>query len=328
MSSAVTNNLSPRSSPGLSKEKIQQIIAAVGSKKADTGDQMETTEYNWRQPHYFSSEQRSKLDNFAKESASRISKKFASLYNTDFDVTIASVTEHFADEFLNQSSPHDQNSYYLAFSTDKEEPCGLVCIPQQAALAWTTQLLGDAQSEENSDRDLSQLEESLLLDIASALVEALSGSCETCDFHPAGNVTKKQLPLETAGSEELCKITFNVKKPDSESGSEAYFLILCDKLKPVVGGNAQADNIFSAQDISKATLGHIQQLPVSVTAQLASIVCTFEEIMNLGVDDILLLDKKVDEPVELIVADKTLFRGRPAKSAGKYAVIITELCDT
>ncbi len=46
--------------------------------------------------------------------------------------------------------------------------------------------------------------------------------------------------------------------------------------------------------------------------------------MSLGVGDILLLDKKTDEPVELVVEDRVLFRGRPARSGGKYAVVITE----
>ena len=41
------------------------------------------------------------------------------------------------------------------------------------------------------------------------------------------------------------------------------------------------------------------------------------------------IDKRIEEPVELIVNGRTVLRGRPAKSAGKYAVVITELsCDT
>jgi len=47
------------------------------------------------------------------------------------------------------------------------------------------------------------------------------------------------------------------------------------------------------------------------------------------VGDILLLDKKVNESIELVVSGQIAFRGRPAKSAGKHAVVITGLsCDT
>ncbi len=65
-------------------------------------------------------------------------------------------------------------------------------------------------------------------------------------------------------------------------------------------------------------------MPVYITAQLASTVFTLKEIMSLEVGDILLLDKKVNEPIELITSGKTALLGRPAKLAGKFAVVITE----
>jgi flagellar motor switch protein FliM len=51
-------------------------------------------------------------------------------------------------------------------------------------------------------------------------------------------------------------------------------------------------------------------------------------MMSLHVDDVLLLDKRLNEPVELIIEGQTIFRGQPAKSDGNHAVVITELCST
>ncbi len=101
--------------------------------------------------------------------------------------------------------------------------------------------------------------------------------------------------------------------------------MLCDKLQTVVGKTAQADSKLSIGDISKAIRSHLEEMPVSVTAKLASAQLTFEQIASLQTDDILLLDSKVEEPVELFVEGRRFFKGRPAKSAGKYAVAITEL---
>ncbi|MHC4806638.1 MAG: FliM/FliN family flagellar motor switch protein, partial [Planctomycetota bacterium] len=120
-----------------------------------------------------------------------------------------------------------------------------------------------------------------------------------------------------------CKITFQVKESQRENSSEVYVLVLCSQLEPIVGKAEQVGGGFSAEDVSKAIFGHMQQMSVSVTAQLASIALTLEEIMSLEVDDILLLDKRIDEPVELIVSGRPVLRGRPAKSVGKYAVVIT-----
>ena len=318
MSNTLTNNLT--------REKMQQILAAVGPQRAVDDTQIDTAEYDWHQPHYFSNYQLKELDSFTEKVADAITKKFAELCRTDFNVTIDSTTQHFADKFLEQLSsdePQHTENYYLAFGADQEPPSGLISIPSQTAITWTTQLLGDTESKEDSRSDLSQLEESLLSDIGSAIVEALSDSHSDCDFQPAKNIVRRLLPLELKGTEELCKITFSVKKSDSED-TEAYLLILCNDLEPVVGRAAQVTDKFSAEDISKAILNHLQQMSVFVTAQLASTVLSFDEMMSLQADDILLLDKAIDKPVEVMVNDQMAFLGRPAKSAGRYAVVITE----
>ncbi len=321
MSNAFANNLS--------REKIKRLLAAVGSEATEDTTQIESTEYNWHQSYYFSADQLKKLDNFAKKVAQICTKKFALLYHSDFNVTITSTTQHFADEFLDQVSYKEQGDYYLAFGIDQEHPCGFISIPLQTAIILATQLLGCPESEKDSGRALSLSEKSLLLDVASSIIKALSDSYGSYDFQPAESIVRGQLPFVLDGTEELCKITFGIEKKGSENSFEAQLLILCDKLEPAAGKTTQTTEGLSSEDISKVILGQLYQMSVSITAQLASTVLTFEEIMSLQVDDILLLDKRIDEPIELIVEDQIVLHGRPAKSAGKYAVVITEpACNT
>ena len=316
-----------RAANNLSSEKIHQLLSAVGSGPMEDTTGIEATEYNWNKPHYFDRKQLNKLDDFTKKVAREMTVKFADFCHSEFDVTVVSTKQHFAAELVDQAMESKQNDYYLAFGTDQDHPCGFISIPIKTAFIWATQLLGDPESEENSGRDLSQLEESLLLDLLSALIEAFSKNI--WDFQLAKNIVRGLFPFELKGTEELCKITLDVKKKNQESGSEAYILVLCSKLESVVGKAAETVGGFSAEDISKAILGHMQQIPICITAQLASTVLTLEEIMSLEVGDILLFDKKVNESTELVVSGQTAFRGQPAKSAGKHAVLITELfCDT
>lgn len=320
MSSALTNKFN--------REKIQQLLAAVGSRPTEDTTQIEATEYDWRQPHYFSSSQLKKLDDFTKKTAAMLTKKFTDLCHSSFNVTVASTTQHYADEFLGQTPESKNDDYHLAFGADRNHLCGIISIPSQTAATLVTQLLGDSESEKDSDKAFSQLEESLLLDIACAIVEILSGSYDNYDFHPTGSIVKGQLPIELRGTEELCRITFNVKKADSENSSEARLLISCETLDSIVGKTLQAAGVFSAEDISKAVLDRLQEMPISVTARLGSVMLNFEEVMSLQADDILLLDKAIDEPVELIADGRVLFHGQVAKSTGRYAMVITKLCDT
>jgi len=309
----------------LSREKIQQLLAAVGSRKTENDTQIEFTEYDWHQLHYFSNDKLVKLGSFTEKTASAIAEKFAQLYNSDFNVSVTSTTQHFAKELLQQTQDSEQNDCYLTFGIHQDHPCGYLSIPGQTAIIWVTQLLGDTESEKDPDSVLSELEESLLLDIASAIVEAFSKSNSSYDLLPAKGIVKEQLPLEMQGTEELCKITFSVEKNDSENSSEVHLLIFCDKLAAAVEETAQTNSKFSSEDISTAILEHLHKMSLCVTGQLASTHLTFEQIISLMPDDILLLDKKIDESIELIIQDRTVFRGRPAKSAGNYAVAITEI---
>ena len=307
----------------LSREKIRQLLMAIGSESKEDAVQEDATQYNWQEPHYFNKEQFVKLDNFADAVAAAVAQKFAKLCRSEFNVTISSTTQHYVYEILSQLSDGERRDYYLPFGTDQEHLCGLIGIPGQTAVNWATQLLGDSESEKDPGSDLSSLEETLLLDLASALVEVFSGPDKTLAFQPAQKIVRGQWPLKLGDTEEICKISFDVKNADSEKGSEAYFLILCSELTPVAGKTVRDSGEFSAEDVSKLILGHLQEMPVLITGQLASAVLSFEELMNLQADDILLLDKKVDQPVELIVDGRTVYYGRPAKSAGKYAVTIT-----
>jgi len=348
MSNAPANNLN--------RAKIRQLLAAIGSKPADDA-QIEATEYDWHQPHYFSSSQLAKLNNFTKKVATVMAEKFTQLYHSDFNVTITSTTQHFAGELFDQILSSGQNDYYLAFGPDQQPPRllgedksrgGFISIPAQTAATWAKQLLGDPApapekdaSAESPSKALSQLEESLLFDIASAIVESLSislpatgGPLADYNFQPASELVKGSAPslLQGQGTAELCKITFGVQKADSEDnaetplrGNQAYLLIPANMLAPIVGKTTEADNELSAQDISKAILEHLQQMPISITAQLAVAVLTFEQLISLRSSDVLLLNKAIDEPVELIVEGRTLFRGQPAKSSGQHAVVIMEL---
>ncbi len=308
----------------LSNEKIRKLLIAVGSGPMEDTSGIKATEYNWNQPHYFDRKQLNRLEDFTKKVAREMAVTFVGFCHSEFDVEVVSTNQHFAAELVDQALESKQNDYYLAFGADQDHQYGLISIPTQTAFIWATQLLGDSESEEDSGRDLSQLEESLLLDLLSALIGAFSH--KTWDIQPAKNLVRIMFPLELKDTEELCKVSFNVKKADQEKSTEAYVLILSSKLEHIVGKAEQIARGFSAEDISKAILGRMQSVPVCVTAQLASTVLTLEEIMGLEVDDVLLLDKKIEDPVELIVNDRIAFLVQPAKSAGKHAVVITELC--
>jgi flagellar motor switch protein FliM len=306
----------------LSNDKIQRLLMAVGSEPMEEAP-IDAKEYNWHEPHYFDSEQLIKLGYFTDEAAEVMTQEFSRFCRSEYNVTVASITQHYVHTFRSMLSNSEKKDYFVPFGADEEPLCGLVGLSEQAALNWAIQLLGDSESEKESDRDLTQLEESLLLDLVSALIEQFSGLGESFHFHSAKDIIKELWPLEMERTKELCKISFNVEKTGSEDNFELYFLILCSELGPVAGKTEEDFEVFSAEEVSKMILGHVQEIPLLITGQLASTFLPFEKIMDIRVNDLLLLDRRIDQPMELIVDGRTVFYGHPVKSEGKYAVKIT-----
>ena len=329
MSRAAADNSSPRELTG---EKIKQLIAAAGAESVDDAKQnVEAFDYDWRRPRYFNREQLTKLKYFAENISEAASARFSQFFQSDFHVTTDSTSQHFADEFIRQNPDNDNPEFFLLFGAAANrpdaggpQPCGLVGIPHKTALVWTTQSLGQANSDEDPGRSLSNLESSLLLDAAALFVEALANSCDEQSFHVIGNIVSNRFPLDVEDTKELCKITFNTQKADSQDDpAKAFLLIPCEKLGSLAKTTEQTVETLSPVDASKAIVGHLHQVPILVTAQLGSASIAFGELMNLGANDVLVLDTKVSEPIKLIVDGLELFHGQPAKSGGKYAVAIT-----
>jgi flagellar motor switch protein FliM len=314
MSATATHNLS--------SERIQQLLTAIGSKPDKDVVQEEAPAYDWHQPHCFSRPQLDKLDDFTRRLAEALAEKFYGFCRTKFDVTIASTDFYFAGEVHAQGSNGESKDYYLPFGSDSEHVCGFIGIPEETAAVWAKQLLGDCESEEGSNKALSQLEESLLFDLVSTLVEVFSTLDVAVDLHPGGCFLRDRWPLETHDTEELCRISFDVKRTGSAEDSGVYFLIVCEELNSVVGKAAQAPQKSSAAETSKVVLDHLQKMPVTVTVQLVSTILAFREIVALQVNDVVLLDKKVDQPVDIIIDGRTVYHGWPVKSGGNYAVAV------
>jgi len=312
MSGTVTDKLNP--------EKMQQLLAAVGSaSQPDTSRDTNAVTYDWRQPRYFTSGQLSNLEVFAAKVAKECVEEFSRVYQGDVKVSILSTGQYFRN--IPQAGGQ-QDDYCIAFGVDPQKLFGLLCIPALSAAIWTGQILGGVESAEDSARTLSKLEESFVLDISTGLIGHFSrvyGGTIQLDRR----IIRDQSSIALQGSEELFKIEFEVRKTDSEQNSaRAFFLICCDKLQAVAGKAISEERKTTAADNTRAMREHVHGIPISLTVQLAQTTLRFKDVMDLQVNDILLLDKKVSDPVEILIENETIFHGRPVQSGGNHAVVI------
>ncbi|MHC4186681.1 MAG: FliM/FliN family flagellar motor switch protein [Planctomycetota bacterium] len=307
----------------LTKDKIQQLLAAVGSQTDSEEPQPEVTELSWSEPHCFNNYQLENINNFTNQISELIAEKFKASCHCDFNVTINSSSQCYGDEFLKQIQESEQKNYYLAFGTEPGNFSSLLVMSMSTTVCWTNLLLQDAEADDNADRELSELEESFLHDISSVIIIALSEAYPNSEFSIDDKVVHQQLPISLESTQQLFKLDFTIEQPDTKKSSQAFVVIPCQLLNPVAGKSSGSKSVFSLEQVSEVMLEHIQELPVSVWAQLGSARLTFEEVMNLNSSDILLLDTTVEEPAMLFVNGIERFQCRPAKSNGNFAVVIT-----
>jgi len=307
----------------LSSKKIEQILAAAGKTKTQESENIETEEFDWNQPHYFNSTELEKLNQLTEKIVTKTAEQFCSLYQAEFEVSLSSMEQHFAEQALNNNFESDKVYYYAAFGKKFASLCGMIVIPYETAKDLTSQLLGgDSESEEEK---LSELEESILLDISGSFVKAMNKANRKFDFDIPGGISKNTIPLKVKGYEPMCQFTLDVKRKDGEKSNQVPILILSQQLKEGLGNDPSSVKNHNRQQIKNAIKERIKEMNVTLTAELDSPLLSFEEVMSLQAGDVLVLDKNVDQPVELRAEGLTFCSGKPVECSGNYGVLITEM---
>lgn len=306
----------------LSKDKIRQLLDAVGTcAQDDASIDPDAPEYDWRQCQYFNLEQCARLSDFTRRFAIQCGPILSRLFNGSREVTVVEAGQFFAADLF--APEVETDDYVVGFGADAQEASGLISIPRTSAMTWTTQLLGGGDdTEDDAERPLSSLEESLLLDIAGSGMQAfVDVSDQTLQL--AGQIMHGQLPVEWAADDALYKITLESREPEAESGNPISFILSCGQLETVAGKTETADERpLSPEQIKAIMLEHIHEIPVSVMVELGAVKLDFGDVIGLEVNDVLVLEKKVSEPVDLRIHGKPLQSGHMAQSDGHYAIAV------
>lgn len=304
-------------------QKIQQMLSAMGVQQSQVGNDIEAVEFEWDKPHCFNQQQLDVVNEIAKNTASVIAERLGQFFQSSLDVSVALVNQHYAGKFISGLFGNDSRDYYHLLKTDKDLAVAMTIIPQDTTSYWLTSLLGETEKSDETTKQLSQLEMSLLSDAAFCFSRAIINANQNLKLKATNKILCDHFNLDLKDAEELCQISFEIKKAQAEKSCTAHFLLPCSKLLDAMGIQSTQQKLTPAQ-ARGAMLNHINKLPVIVTTQLADTEFTFEQILTLQKGDILVLNKKISDPVELIIEGKTRFLGHPAQSGGKLAVQITQ----
>jgi len=316
----MTNLLEEKS---LTRDRLKQLIASA--RKHVTQEQTfdDAAEYNWEEPHHFNPDQILAMEALGKKIESQIAKTFSALCQGEFNVTISSITEHFASRLAGAVRTEQQNHYFLLFSSAGDEQYGYLDVSLPTALILIGQMLRDTDSSADDNKEFSQLEETILLDITSAIVDSVDAvfiEQGGPSIQKSSALTRGDWPLKIENLEDLCCLDFSVDYPDGNF--KFTFTILSDILEPLLGMKPKADSHYSTEEIRRMIIQNMYDVPIEVTAQLYSSSISLSDMMSLSASDILLLEKKIEEPLDVLFNKSPCLKAYPAASHGKNAVVI------
>jgi len=264
----------------------------------------------------------SELSAFVQPAASALAEVFEGFCHRQFDVTVEPLQQASVST-LAQEVSSDAAGCFLRLGQDLEEPRAAFWMPGETARRWAQLLLGDSDGDEDAAPGLSALEESLLCDLARGYVDALAAVHPVFELQSEASLASGALPEAWDPNDAYIRLACAVNAADAEQRSQAVLMLPCASFAAVVG-QAERGEEAAETDYSSLIMASMHGLPVSMTVRLSSIVLTLEELMSLRANDVLVLDQRIDQGVDVVLNEAVVFQAVPGKQQGKKAVQITE----
>jgi len=303
------------------KLKMQQILAAIGSRSLpNETDDIAHDVHDWHQVRYFDTSQLQAIEDLGGKVAPLFSTVFQRAFGQEFCVELTQIHQTITSQYKEGTFESDA---FLAYQTEDASMLGSLTLPTATSKNMITRLLGESGDAEET-QTLSQLERTLLSDVAVSLVEAFSSCCPN-DFQAQSPLTVGHMAAPLEDTEELCTLNFTFKEGEAseETGLEFVVVMPCSHLaqalEDVVKPVAASEN-----ELSIAMHGHVNSVPVQITAEFASTQLTLEQAMDLNVGDVLLLDKDLNDPLTLKINDRRILYGKPVQCDNHYAMVVTQ----
>lgn len=324
----------------LSQNEIDELLAALSTGEVDVSEieeekkERKVRKYDFSRPDKFAKDQLRTLE-IIHENFSRLLNNFLSGYlRTYIEVDVISVQSLIYTEFSNSIS----NPAILGI-VDFAPFNGQVIIDVSSdiANAMIERVLGGTgKSSTNSkeNRTLTEIEMTLLRNILIKFINLLK--------EPWGNIVELRPKLENietnaqfaqivSPAESVALITFNLHIGENEGMVNIcipHFVIepILPSLSSRLWFATSNKREMTDEERGAMELG-ISQSKINMTAVVGGSNITVSELMNLQKGDIILLNKRIEDPIEIYVENQIKFRAKPGVKKKNVAIMITELVE-
>lgn len=324
----------------LSQNEIDELLAALSTGEVDVSEieeekkEKKVRKYDFSRPDKFAKDQLRTLE-IIHENFSRLLNNFLSGYlRTYIEVDVISVQSLIYTEFSNSIS----NPAILGI-VDFAPFDGqiIIDISSDIANAMIERVLGgtgksNASSKES--RSLTEIEMTLLRNILIKFINLLK--------EPWGNIVELRPKLENietnaqfaqivSPAESVALITFNLHIGENEGMVNIcipHYVI--EPILPSLSSRlwfATSNKREVTEEERDALETGISKSKLNLTTVVGGSSISVSELLNLQKGDIILLNKNVEDALEIYVENKLKFKGKPGIKKKNVAVLITDVIE-
>lgn len=305
---------------------IRQMLAAAQRRAPQEAQSVESeaADYDWQTPCRFLRPALEKLDAAAARFGRELSKAVGGLLQSEVEFQPVGVAQHYAGRL--RESAADRAVHFTELTGPEGEHCGLVTLPPDMAAAWVARLLGGSTGED--DRELSALETDLLMDILRTMAQGISADSQAVGGPALAHgqtLSRGAIALPGEDTDEYCEFAFEVSA--SEKTSQVFLLIASETVDRIIGVEHSRSS-KGPEQVRQDLLGHLRQAPIAATLRLGEAAVTMREAMALEAGDVVLLQRHIDEPAEIVIQDRAVLLAHPVTCEDRYGAEIVSWTDS
>jgi flagellar motor switch/type III secretory pathway protein FliN len=309
----------------ISRQRLMQIFSRrKPEQEASPVEGSDAPLYDWTCPHHFEPVEWLMMKNLGKKIATYIEKSLSLVCLDEPKVSFKSVVQEFASVLADKALRQEKPQYFMPLQVSAKDSDGYVNFQFEAATVLIAQMLRDTESAVGPNGQLSTLEESILQDgamvISDAIILALEEHGEIKVKH-ADRLVKGDWPLAARQLQDLCGFCFTLAYP--KQAVDITVLFVAEAIDPAVGIR-RTQRTLNSTELSRMIVRQLYDVPVDVTARLCVSSIRMEDLMRLENGDVLVLDKKINEPVEVLFNRRVCFQAWPVACEGKQAMLMIQ----
>lgn len=317
----------------LSQNEIDSLLAALSTGELDVeamggAEEKQVKNYDFSRPTKFSKEHLRTLEIIFEHYSRLISTNLPLYLRKNVQVTVASSETVTFSEFSNALS----NPVILGIINF--EPLNgniIIDLATNLGYAMIDRMLGGSGLPLDKTRDFSEIEMSIVQKIIVMFTQLLREPWKNVlDISPVLSrvETNPQFAQVIAPSEMIAIITLNMKIGDVEG-----FMNIClpfitleevmDKLNTKYWFSTMQEN--RDENYTDYIESLIRKVDIPIRAVLGTSSISVLDFMNLQVGDVIRLDSKVDQEMEVYVGNIKKFTALPGANGDSYAVQVTSV---